>query len=1225
MLNGPLQELREPLQAHYKTIKLPLLPPPTREALQQMAAAGGPAGYNASFQLARLDQGLPLLEHIDYPIQSWRFGDQCGWVFLAGEVCVDYALRLRRELDGERLWLHGYANDFCAYIPSERLLKEGGYGGGGEIPYFALPNKFAPGLERPIIDEVKRQLPPSWRTPENEPGAATPGAPPRSPEQSAALMRVNPSLRIELAACEPVVVDPVAIDFAADGSLWVAEMSDYARPVDGEFFPTGRIKHAFDDDGDGRYERSILFAEGFRFPTDVKVWRDGVLVCDAPSIWFLKDNDGDGRADEREAWYTGFATHNPHARVNSLQWGLDGWVYGAGGLFGGDIEVSPNGPVVSVRDRDFRLLPDQRRIEPATGRTQQGRARNDWGQWFGCNNSQLVLHYPLHEHWLMRKRELIPPATVVAIESSADANQLYPRGELVRFKLSGPAGRATSACGLTVYRDDWLGPEYSNNAFVCEPVNQLVHRQILSRDGGSMRATRADSETELEFLTSTDQWFRPVQAKTGLDGGLWVVDMYRYVIEHPQWIPEETRAALNVMAGNDRGRIYRIVPREKGRREVPELKGNNIQEIAANIASANGPVRDLAQQLLVWNDGKQPVAPTLRSIAQTAPHPAARLQAFATLVNLKQATVDDARQAMHDDSADVRSAAIDLWSDWSDAGLRDDRRGLLADPAAQVRQAAAWSLAADPDPLAAERLLRALEGDAADPYLAAAYHAAMNGETAREVLRLAKEQPQRLAAAWMQPVLTTACAGDEPQRLDVVRLLVKDMPASPNEDDLVWRWRVLRSWLAVLDDGRRIALPKDVVNGIGRLRDVAAETLQQQVSATDAARAAIAVLAQPGLGDVPPDAAWADAEQARAALTAALQADRETTLQREALRGLSALSAAGTAEALVPLLDQSSPELHNAILDVLLDREAWTVALADYFAHHLAAWRRLDPARRGRLLRTIGANLPRELRETSVDLSQRTKELADFARRTAALISEHAADDPTATMEAKERGGQLFRKHCSACHRLGEVGNEVGPNLAALTVQHPHWWLTAMLEPNREWDQRYVEYLVQRKDGRLISGLLAEENGNALVLVQQDGQRVSLPRRDIEQLRNNGRSFMPEGFEKVMTPEEAADLLQFFLQDAPRPKSLEGNAPRLIEPGGDGVLLLPAASAEIYGESITFEIPFSNIGYWHGQQDMGAPGACVPRREAGIKSTRFGPVTTRRPETRIASTAWKTH
>ncbi len=645
LLNGPLQELREPIHARYKTIELPLLPPPTREALQQTAAAGGPAGYNASHQLTRLDQGLPLLKHIDYPIQSWRFGDQCAWVFLAGEVCVDYAIRLRRELDGERLWIHGYANDFCAYIPSERLLREGGYGGGGEISYFALPNKFAAGLEQPIIDEVQRHLPTSWRTPTDETGAENQGAPPRSPEQSAALMHVPASLRIEVAASEPVVVDPVAIDFAADGSLWVAEMSDYARPVDGDFTPNGRVKHVFDDDGDGRYERSLLYADGFRFPTDVKVWRDGVLVCDAPTIWFLKDSDGDGRADIREAWYTGFATHNPHARVNSLQWGLDGWVYGAGGLFGGDIETTPGGPVVSVHDRDFRLLPDQRRIEPATGRTQQGRARNDWGQWFGCNNSQLVLHYPLQEHWLARNRTLTPPATVVAIESSPDANQLYPRGELVRFKLSGPAGRATSACGLTVYRDDWLGAAYSNNVFVCEPVNQLVHRQILGRDGGSMRATCAESEVETEFLASTDQWFRPVQAKTGLDGGLWVVNMYRYVIEHPQWIPEETRAALNVMAGNDRGRIYRIVPQGQGRRAVPDLSRFAADEIAAAMASPNGPLRDLAQQMLTWDAEGQAAAPTLRRVAQTAKHPAARLQAFATLVNLKQASADDCAQS----------------------------------------------------------------------------------------------------------------------------------------------------------------------------------------------------------------------------------------------------------------------------------------------------------------------------------------------------------------------------------------------------------------------------------------------------------------------------------------------------------------------------------------------------------------------------------------------------
>ncbi len=160
-----LQEKRSPvtgpIAATLRTIALPLERIPSRSEWESLAARDNPEGYNAKFQLARLDRGESLQTAIDYPIQTVVFGDSLAMVFLAGEVCVDYAHRLKQELDAQRLWIHGYANDFCAYIPSERLVREGGYGGGAETVYFALPATLRTGLEDQIISEVRRQLPPS--------------------------------------------------------------------------------------------------------------------------------------------------------------------------------------------------------------------------------------------------------------------------------------------------------------------------------------------------------------------------------------------------------------------------------------------------------------------------------------------------------------------------------------------------------------------------------------------------------------------------------------------------------------------------------------------------------------------------------------------------------------------------------------------------------------------------------------------------------------------------------------------------------------------------------------------------------------------------------------------------------------------------------------------------------------------------------------------------------
>ena len=148
---------------------------------------------------------------------------------------------------------------------------------------------------------------------------------------------------------------------------------------------------------------------------------------------------------------------------------------------------------------------------------------------------------------------------------------MYPRGKLVLFELSGPAGRATAACGLTFYRDELLGEQFTGNAFTCEPVNQLVHRLVLHPKGATFVGERASDEAESEFLASTDNWFRPVQARTGPDGALWIVDMYRYVIEHSRWIPQKTLDELDLYAGNTRGRIYRVLPKDAKHRPLPRF------------------------------------------------------------------------------------------------------------------------------------------------------------------------------------------------------------------------------------------------------------------------------------------------------------------------------------------------------------------------------------------------------------------------------------------------------------------------------------------------------------------------------------------------------------------------------------------------------------------------------------------------------------------------------
>jgi hypothetical protein len=299
------------------------------EEWQQRAAREDAIGYHARVQLQRLERGEALREKLEYSVQTISFGRILSMVFLPGEVVVDYSLRLKRELDPDRLWINAYANDCPGYVPSERVLREGGYEGGGAMIYYDIPGPWAPGLEEPIIAEVHQQLDDILSAPERGDSidnSRTNGIAPQSPRQSLRSLRASRGFRVELAAAEPLLQSPVAVTFDAMGRVWAAEMADYPqgdpeRPGQ----PGGRVRCLLDSDADGRLDQSFVFLEGLPFPTGVTVWRDGLLICAAPDILFARDTDGDLRADQVERLFTGFATHNFQAQ--SQQSGIwSGWL-----------------------------------------------------------------------------------------------------------------------------------------------------------------------------------------------------------------------------------------------------------------------------------------------------------------------------------------------------------------------------------------------------------------------------------------------------------------------------------------------------------------------------------------------------------------------------------------------------------------------------------------------------------------------------------------------------------------------------------------------------------------------------------------------------------------------------------------------------------------------------------------------------------------------------------
>ncbi len=520
-----------------------------------------------------------------------------------------------------------------------------------------------------------------------------------SPADSLKAMHARPGFKVELVASEPLIESPVAFEWSADGKLWVVEMGDYPLGIDGKGKGGGRVRVLEDTDGDGRYDHATTFLEGLNFPTGVHPWRNGVIVSAAPDIFYAEDTDGDGKANHREPLFSGFKEGNQQHRVNGFSYGLDGWLYGANGDSGGNIRAvgprtMPGAPQnVSLRGRDLRIQPDKLLFETIAGQTQFGRHRDDFGNWFGNNNPTWLWHYFFPENYLARNPLLPLKTTKKVLAGYAESTRCFPASRtLSRFNDAFAANHVTSACSPTPYRDELFGADFATSVFISEPVHNLVHREVLEPDGVTFTSRRASDEANTEFLASSDNWFRPTMLRTGPDGALYVADMYRLVIEHPEWIPAEMQKRLDLRAGADMGRIYRVYPEGATLRRVPNLTKLSASELVEALDSPNGWQRDTAQRLLIER-GDKSVVGKLESFAKSAKSAKVRVQVLWTMGVLGALSEQAIVTALKDESAAVREHAVKLSESGAAGGaIRDRVVALAMDANSRVRYQVAFTL-----------------------------------------------------------------------------------------------------------------------------------------------------------------------------------------------------------------------------------------------------------------------------------------------------------------------------------------------------------------------------------------------------------------------------------------------------------------------------------------------------------------------------------------------------
>jgi putative membrane-bound dehydrogenase-like protein len=1003
-----------------------------------------------------------------------------------------------------------------------------------------------------------------------EPAAKTPEAGLRS-------LQARPGFQVELVAAEPLVQSPIAFAWGADAKLWVVEMGDYPLGVDGKGKPGGRIKYLEDTNGDGKYTKATVFLDGLSLPTSVLPWGKGVLVTCAPEIFYAEDTKGTGKADKRVPLYTGFHEGNPQHRVNSLVRGLDNWIYCANGDSGGQVKSVKTGKTADIRGRDFRIRPADGGLDLQPGQTQYGRSRDDWGNWFGNNNSDPLYHYALADQYIRRNPHLAAPDFRVRVSETPGASPVFPISRtLPRFNDPEAANHFTSACSAIIYRDELFGPAFAGNSFVSEPVHNLVHREIMKPHGVTFTSRRAVDEEQSEFLASSDNWFRPTTIQTGPDGALWVADMYRQVIEHPEWIPLEWQKRLDLRAGADKGRIYRIYPVGEKPRRIPRLDRLEVAGLVAALDSPNGWQRDTAQQLLIEHRYKDAV-PLLEKLAAESKRPLTRLHALCTLDGMEALRPEVVQRALSDAHPGVRRHAIRLCEAQlaKSPELGQDLMKLAEDADPQVRMQLAYTLGEWDAPEAGQVLGEMAVRDAGDPFITAAALSSVSKKNLDRVLLAVLEGSKKDAppAVLMENLLRMANALNHTKAMIT---LLKAVGTPEKDGYATWQFTALAGLLDSLDQ-RNTSLIKlreagneemqTALKQLTGLFDSARATMADPKAAKEQQLQAIRILGR-GL-----DRQAADVAKLAELLVPQTPAD----LQAAAIAALGRQRDARVAEVLLSGWKAYGPVQRSQALDVLFQRDEWVEATLEAIERKHVAAAQLDAARRQRLLQHKSAGVrERAAKLFAASIDPNRQKVVDAYESVLSLQGD------------TKRGVEVFTKNCATCHKLGGVGHEVGPDLASLGDKSPQALLIAILDPNRAVEARYVNYTARTNAGLTYTGVLASETGNSVTLVAPDGKKQVILRTDLDELISSGKSLMPEGLEKEIKPQDMADLIAHVRSVGPqrKPKIFEGNKPELVQAAEDGSLLLLASNCEIYGPTLVLEKQYGNLGYWASQEDQ---------------------------------------
>jgi putative membrane-bound dehydrogenase-like protein len=954
---------------------------------------------------------------------------------------------------------------------------------------------------------------------------------------------LHPEFSMELVASEPIVFDPIEMKFNDNGDAFVMEMPGYPMSDTGS-----RLILLKDENDDGIYDKRFVYADDLGVSTSFLPYRGGFLVASPPDLLWLMDTDKDGVADERKIIISGFSNENLQHNYNSLTYGLDNWIYAANGGNSGNpyFENEPNNRL-DLRNGDLRINLEKRQIV-RVGESSGGFkiTFDEWGHMYETHNMKHISHLVFED----RYTENLPGTPSNALVNISDheengTSRIYPIGEQeTRVNHPEQSGYFSGACGITYYGGGSFPLEFDSSIFVADCVLNLIHIDMLSKDGSSFKASR--KRDQVEFLASKDRSFRPVNITSGPDGALYIIDMYREVIEHPEWIPDELEVNMDLEAGKDKGRIYRITPKENRLLQKTLLSIENPQALVASFNSKNQWERTTAQRLIVTNKLKKAV-PYLNEQFKNSKNSLARLHCMWSLEGLNELTISQLQQGLKDGSSDLRENALKISESRlnSNIFLLKDILELTKDEDEGVRMQATLTLST----LENENY----RNNSAKISKALTYQL-LNFVNDIWSVRTISNAAQRQALNFIQIQLSNNNSPKD-SNLQVIEVLAELIGSQANQPEtaslieglsknnigeiastkiieaLSKGWYESAEIIPKSNSITEIQLALEniekeadiaLISACGKLRQSVGLPVSSKIK-TLMENASLSILNDDISTDQRLDylqlIALDDFNKREQLLYQLLDNKMPLALQKQALIQLKNSNKSTIAPKLLDLWETLGPEAR---------REATNILLYKSYNHDL--------------LLTAMENDQVNLGEFNLDLERRRvllfSENEDVRKRAEALFSDVGVVKrkdaiegmlPALTMKGSTMNGkEVFKRVCAVCHVFGDIGVEVGPGLTEISRKSKESMLHDILDPNAGVDVNYLGYKLIAKDGSIYLGLIFKETDEEIGLRMMGGSTKTIKKSNIESLTSSGISLMVEGMEENMTHQEMADLMAFL-------------------------------------------------------------------------------------------------